>query len=329
MARRYVIVGNGPAGVAAAETIRDHDADADIRIVAQRRRRLLLQARSGLPADGHRPENDSCSPARNWRTRMRASAERWGRCARSNAGSTGSSWPTARRSTTTACCCRRRPRRAAGDARHRPAGRGDARQPAMTPGGSSASPDGQSGRASSAAGSRRSSWRKASRRIGSRPTTSCAATATGRASSIRTSPRSSRSAWSEDGIRIHRGVELAGIIGRKGRVSAVETRDGARPRGATSSRSRSARSRGWSSRSRWASRRVAASGPTPPSRRATPTSSPPATRPRCSTRNRQARGRQPVVRRDRAGTRRRGVNLWRSASHTAGRRPSTSPRSAG
>jgi NADPH-dependent 2,4-dienoyl-CoA reductase/sulfur reductase-like enzyme len=31
----------------------------------------------------------------------------------------------------------------------------------------------------------------------------------------------------EDGIRIHRGVELAGIIGRDGRVSAVKTRDGA------------------------------------------------------------------------------------------------------
>jgi NADPH-dependent 2,4-dienoyl-CoA reductase/sulfur reductase-like enzyme len=31
----------------------------------------------------------------------------------------------------------------------------------------------------------------------------------------------------EDGIRIHRGVELAGIIGRNGRISAVETRDGA------------------------------------------------------------------------------------------------------
>ena len=30
----------------------------------------------------------------------------------------------------------------------------------------------------------------------------------------------------EDGIRIHRGVELAGVIGRKGRVSGVETRDG-------------------------------------------------------------------------------------------------------
>ena len=32
----------------------------------------------------------------------------------------------------------------------------------------------------------------------------------------------------EDGIRIHRGVELAGIIGRNGRVSAVETREGTR-----------------------------------------------------------------------------------------------------
>lgn len=31
----------------------------------------------------------------------------------------------------------------------------------------------------------------------------------------------------EDGIRIHRGVELAGIIGRNDRVSAVKTRDGA------------------------------------------------------------------------------------------------------
>ena len=30
----------------------------------------------------------------------------------------------------------------------------------------------------------------------------------------------------EDGIRIHRGVELEGIIGRNGRVSAVKTRDG-------------------------------------------------------------------------------------------------------
>ena len=33
MARRYVIVGNGPAGVTAAETIRSHDAAGDIRIV--------------------------------------------------------------------------------------------------------------------------------------------------------------------------------------------------------------------------------------------------------------------------------------------------------
>ena len=33
MTTRYVIVGNGPAGVAAAETIRRHDADGDIRIV--------------------------------------------------------------------------------------------------------------------------------------------------------------------------------------------------------------------------------------------------------------------------------------------------------
>ena len=33
MARRYVIVGNGPAGFAAAETIRRHDATGDIRIV--------------------------------------------------------------------------------------------------------------------------------------------------------------------------------------------------------------------------------------------------------------------------------------------------------
>ncbi len=33
MARRYVIVGNGPAGVTAAETIRRHDAAGDIRIV--------------------------------------------------------------------------------------------------------------------------------------------------------------------------------------------------------------------------------------------------------------------------------------------------------
>ena len=33
MARRYVIVGNGPAGFAAAETVRRHDAGADIRIV--------------------------------------------------------------------------------------------------------------------------------------------------------------------------------------------------------------------------------------------------------------------------------------------------------
>ncbi|MCJ7711538.1 MAG: NAD(P)/FAD-dependent oxidoreductase, partial [Chloroflexi bacterium] len=33
MARRYVIVGNGPAGFAAAETIRRHDEGGDIRIV--------------------------------------------------------------------------------------------------------------------------------------------------------------------------------------------------------------------------------------------------------------------------------------------------------
>ena len=33
MARRYVIVGNGPAGLAAAETIRRHDVTGDIRIV--------------------------------------------------------------------------------------------------------------------------------------------------------------------------------------------------------------------------------------------------------------------------------------------------------
>jgi NADPH-dependent 2,4-dienoyl-CoA reductase/sulfur reductase-like enzyme len=33
MPRRYVIVGNGPAGVTAAETIRRHDADGDIRII--------------------------------------------------------------------------------------------------------------------------------------------------------------------------------------------------------------------------------------------------------------------------------------------------------
>jgi len=32
----------------------------------------------------------------------------------------------------------------------------------------------------------------------------------------------------EDGIRIHRGVELAGVIGRKDRISAVETTDGAK-----------------------------------------------------------------------------------------------------
>ncbi len=32
----------------------------------------------------------------------------------------------------------------------------------------------------------------------------------------------------EDGIRIHRGVELAGVIGHKGRVAAVETTDGTR-----------------------------------------------------------------------------------------------------
>ncbi len=32
----------------------------------------------------------------------------------------------------------------------------------------------------------------------------------------------------EDGIRIHRGVELGGVLGRKGRVCAVETTDGAR-----------------------------------------------------------------------------------------------------
>ena len=32
----------------------------------------------------------------------------------------------------------------------------------------------------------------------------------------------------EDGIRIHRGVELAGIVGHKGRLSAVETTDGSR-----------------------------------------------------------------------------------------------------
>ena len=33
MPRRYVVVGNGPAGFAAAETIRRHDAGGDIRIV--------------------------------------------------------------------------------------------------------------------------------------------------------------------------------------------------------------------------------------------------------------------------------------------------------
>jgi NAD(P)H-nitrite reductase large subunit len=37
MARRYVIVGNGPAGLTAAETIREHDAAADIRIVSGER----------------------------------------------------------------------------------------------------------------------------------------------------------------------------------------------------------------------------------------------------------------------------------------------------
>ena len=33
MARRYVIVGNGPAGVSAAETIRRHDEAGEIRII--------------------------------------------------------------------------------------------------------------------------------------------------------------------------------------------------------------------------------------------------------------------------------------------------------
>lgn len=46
MARRYVIVGNGPAGLSAAETIRTHDATAEIRIISGEKHRFY--SRPGL-----------------------------------------------------------------------------------------------------------------------------------------------------------------------------------------------------------------------------------------------------------------------------------------
>ena len=93
-----------------------------------------------------------------------------------------------------------------------------------------------------------------------------------------------------DGVVLHRNVEL----GRRHRAQDRRDRDRDEGRRASSrptcSRWRWARSPRWSWRSRSASRRGAASSPTTRSRRANPTSTRPATPPRCWTRRPAARG---------------------------------------